>query len=216
MLYQLSYSPKELDDLAALRCGYSSAVLKEADVYPNRWNVARVFRKNRSRLIVGSLVITIGSGCWKSGPEPAPLTNAAAPRAKAPVKPDVTDAELGIWDADAVFQPTSDVPLYAGSTFGWRINIPCERGLVSVDEEMRLPAPGDWPADPELHVSPDQRTVTLHYQAECREGWIEKRWSVSAGDPPGLWVIRVSVEGFATKTFRASFRRDVMAPAPGP
>src|SRR3954469_879196 len=39
----LSYSPKELDDLATLRCGYSSAVLKEADVYPFSPNVARVF-----------------------------------------------------------------------------------------------------------------------------------------------------------------------------
>ena len=212
----LSYSPNKLDDLAALNCGYSSAVAKEADVYPFSPNVARVFRKKRSRLIVGTLVITIASGCWQSGRSPTPLTNPTAPRAKAPIKPDVTESDLGVWDRDGVFQPTMDIALYAGSTFGWRIHIPCERGLVTVDEELRLPAPGDWPADPEMHISADQRSVTLHYQAECREGWIEKRWSVSAGDPPGHWVMRVSVEGFATKTFHASFHQDVTPPAPGP
>lgn len=47
MLYQLSYSPKELDDLANGFCGYSSAVWAEADVYPIALIVARVFRKNK-------------------------------------------------------------------------------------------------------------------------------------------------------------------------
>jgi hypothetical protein len=35
MLYQLSYSPKYLDDLALVSPGYSSAVQTEADVYPS-------------------------------------------------------------------------------------------------------------------------------------------------------------------------------------
>lgn len=216
MLYQLSYSPKELDDLAALDCGYSSAVAKEADVYPFSPNVARVFRKNRSRLIVGTFVITIASACWTTSPAPPPITNTSSPRARAPVKPDVSEAELGVYDADGVFRPTNDVPLFAGSAFGWRIRIPCGGGPVTVDEELRLPAPGDWPADPSVLISQDLRSATLHYQTECRAGWIEKQWSVSPGDPPGVWTIHVTVDGFATKTFRASFHRDVPAPAPGP
>ena len=216
MLYQLSYSPKELDNLAALNCGYSSAVAKEADVYPFSPNVARVFRKNRSRVIVATLVITIASACWSSRPAPAPIASSTAPRAKAPVKPEVTEGVLGIWDSDGVFRPTHDVPLHAGSTFGWRIRLPCGPRLVVVDEQLDLPEPGDWPADPEMHISSDRKRATLRYQTDCQAGWIEKRWSVSEGDPPGVWVIRVTAEGFATKTFRASFRRDVLAPAPGP
>ena len=212
----LSYSPKELDDLAALDCGYTSAVAKEADVYPFSPNVARVFRKKRSRLIVGTFVITIGSGCWKSPTAPPPIEPTTAPRAKAPVKPDVTEGEVGVWDADGVFRPSDEVPLHAGSSFGWRIRIPCGAAPVTVDEELRLPAPGDWPADPDMHVSKDLRSVTLHFQTECRAGWIEKQWSVSAGDPPGVWVIRVTVDGFAPKTFHASFHPNVNDPASGP
>lgn len=211
----LSYSPKELDDLATLDCGYTSAVAKEADVYPFSPNVARVFRKNRSRVIVGTFVITIAAGCWTSPAAPAPITNTTA-RAKVPVKPDVSEGEVGVWDQDGVFRPSDDVPLFAGSGFGWRIRIPCSDRPVTVDEELRLPAPGDWPEDPTMRVSPDQKSVSLHYQTECRAGWIEKQWSVSAGDPPGVWVIRVTVDGFATKTFHATFRQEVKVLPSGP
>jgi hypothetical protein len=201
----LSYSPKELDDLAALLCGYSSAVAKEADVYPFSRNVARVFRKNRSMRVMAVFVITI-AGCWHSpSTPPPPLTNTELPRAVSPVLPDVTAAEVGIWDGDGVFHATHDIPLYPGSTFGWRINLPCKTGLVSVAEELHLPAPGDWPSDPEMDISADRTSVVLHYDAECRSGWIEKQWSVSPGDPPGAWSIRVTPDGFAAKTFRVTF-----------
>jgi hypothetical protein len=124
--------------------------------------------------------------------------------------------ELGVWDDDRVFRATNEFPLHAGSTFGWRIRIPCGPRLVVVDEELHLPAAGDWPADPDMHISADRKSVSLRYQLDCRADWIEKQWSVSQGDPPGVWVIRVTVDGYAPKTFRASFRRDVLAPAPGP
>src|SRR2546423_1302294 len=45
MLYQLSYSPKELGNLASDFCGYSCAVQTEADVYPNGLNTASTNRK---------------------------------------------------------------------------------------------------------------------------------------------------------------------------
>ena len=52
MLYQLSYSPNELDDLEAFFEGYTSAVRDEADVYPKRRNVARGQRKKARRRLV--------------------------------------------------------------------------------------------------------------------------------------------------------------------
>src|SRR5678815_2008580 len=48
MLYQLSYSPNELNDLAAFFDGYTLGCADEADVYPKHGNVARGQRKNRS------------------------------------------------------------------------------------------------------------------------------------------------------------------------
>jgi hypothetical protein len=180
-------------------------VAKEADVYPFSRNEARVFRENRSMRVLPFLVITI-AGCWhSSSPAPPPLTNSEPPRAVTPVQPDVTAAEVGIWDPDGAFHSTHDIPLFPGSTFGWRINLPCKTGVVAVAEELWLPAPGDWPADPEMEISADRKRVVLRYQTECRSGWIEKQWSVSPGDPPGAWAIRVTPEGFAPKTFRVTF-----------
>ena len=163
------------------------------------------------------IVITTIAGCWHSSSSaPPPLTNTTAPRAAVPVRPDVTAAEFGIWDPTGAFKPTFDVPLYAGSTFGWRINLPCGSGTVHVDEELHLPAPGDWPADTDMRISQDLKSVSVRDDLECRSGWIEKQWSVAANDPPGLWMIRVTPSGFAPKTFRASFTKDVLAPPPGP
>src|SRR5438093_627649 len=49
MLYQLSYSPKELDNLASTFSRYSSAVRTEADVYPKLVNPASSNRKKEKR-----------------------------------------------------------------------------------------------------------------------------------------------------------------------
>jgi hypothetical protein len=53
MLYQLSYSPNELDNLEAFFEGYTSAVRDEADVYLKRANVARGQRKKALRAFFG-------------------------------------------------------------------------------------------------------------------------------------------------------------------
>jgi hypothetical protein len=156
------------------------------------------------------------AGCWHSPASRQPLTNTTAPRAVAPIRPDVTAAELGIWGPSGVFQRTFDIPLHAGSVFGWRVNLPCRSGTITVEEELHLPAPGDWPADTDMRISKDLKSVSMRYEVECRSGWIEKQWSVAAGDPPGLWTIRVTPVGFAPKVFRAMFTKDVLAPPPRP
>lgn len=83
-------------------------------------------------------------------------------------------------------------------------------------EELHLPAPGDWPADADMRISKDLKSASVRDELECLSGWIEKQWSVAANDPPGLWMIRVTPAGFAPKTFRVTFTRDVLAPPPGP
>ena len=184
---------------------------KEADVYPFSWNVARVFRKNRGTLL-GWLVI---SGCWSSAPPPAvPIANTRPPVPAAHQLKEVAAAEFGIWDLDGQFHPTFEVPLHAGSVFGWRVSLPCTTPFVPIQEELRLPAPGDWGSDPDMMISRDLRSVTIRNRAECHDGWIEKQWSVSAGDPAGVWAVRITAEGYATRTFRATFTPDL--PLPGP
>jgi hypothetical protein len=170
-----------------------------------------VFRKNHGTLL-GWLVV---SGCWSSPPAPAaPIANSRPAVPAAPQLKEVAAAEFGIWDLDGQFHPTFEVPLHAGSVFGWRVSLPCTTPFVPIQEELRLPAPGDWGSDPDMTISRDLRSVIIRNRAECHDGWIEKQWSVSAGDPAGVWAVRITAEGYATRTFRATFTPDL--PLPGP
>lgn len=105
---------------------------------------------------------------------------------------------------DGAIEAAREVPLYPGSTFGWRLGLGCT-AAVEVREELRLPAPGDWGTDPDLEISRDRRTARIASTVPCEGGSIEKLWSVSPHDPPGVWIIRVKARGFATQTFRARF-----------
>lgn len=154
-------------------------------------------------------VVCIACGCWSNAPAREPIHN-EAPRVATPVLPGVLAAELGVFDADGVLHPTADIPLYAGSAFGWRIQIGCT-SAVEYREELRLPSPGDWGSDPDMTISAGGKLATIEATAACEAGWIEKIWSVSAGDPPGVWVIRVTPAGFAPHTFRVTFAAAVPA-----
>jgi hypothetical protein len=177
-------------------------VTKEADVYPFSWNVARVLRKNR-RLALFCLLIT---GCWSSAATPPePPASTTSGRAAVPSLVEPRSSELGIWDRDGAFHATDDVPLAPGQVFGWRLDLPCTTPQVVYQEEMQLPAPGDWATDPDIRVSYDGKTVIVRSSAECSDGWIEKQWSVAAADPPGVWTLRITVAGYAPTTFRLRF-----------
>ncbi len=143
------------------------------------------------------------AGCW-SGATTPPIEANARPEPERPREP--IEAELGMIDADGAFHPTRDVVLYPGSVFGWRIRLPCnDDERIRFREQLRVPSAGDWGADPTMTISADQRTATVHASAVCRSGWIAKSWMISPGDPAGLWTLRVTVEGYAAKTFRAMF-----------
>jgi hypothetical protein len=153
------------------------------------------------------------AGCWSAPPPVAPIPARAAP----PVvhrDPEPTTAEFGIVDDDGVLHPATEIPHYPGSAFGWRLQLGCEH-TVEVDEELRLPSPGDWSADPDIRVSANGKTARVHSEAACVDGWIENTWTVSAGDPPGAWSLRVTAAGFAPQTFRATFE-PTEAPPPAP
>ena len=159
------------------------------------------------RPIVFGLAAVALAGCWSS-PAPAVPTPHAPPRAPIPAARPIPDGELGTWDELGAFHPTFEIPLAAGTVFGWRLAIPCGRrpqGGVEVLEELRLPAPGDWGGDPEMVISADRTKVSVRATIDCQDGWIEKQWSVSAGDPVGTWTIRVTAEGYGPRSFLATF-----------
>jgi hypothetical protein len=154
------------------------------------------------------------AGCWASPPPVAPPIEHRASTPVAHRGPEPIVAEFGTIDDDGVLHPSAEIPLYPGSAFGWRLQLPCQH-TVEVDEELRLPSAGDWSTDPDVAISARGKVATVHSEAACLDGWIESSWRVSAGDPPGIWVLRVTAAGFAPQTFRATFVPTV-APTPGP
>lgn len=192
-------------------------------------NVARVFRfdlsPGRNGYIPGpvrrALFFTMLAlpGCWSSPPPPAKPVEVAAPLA--PRAPDLRvplTAEFGTVDDSGALHPTAEIPLYPGSAFGWRLEIGCEH-TTEVDEELSLPARGDWGADPDITISKNGRIARTQSEAICLDGWVDKTWTVSANDPPGPWKVTVTVDGFQPQVFYATFVPAVappMSPLPQP
>ena len=188
-------------------------------MYPFSPNVARVFRKNRKslqssfvRLPLFSLVATTFAGCWSTPPAPvAPVANIAPVAPRAPDLRLPLTAELGWVDDTGTLHPATEIPLYPGSAFGWRLELGCEH-TVEIDEELELPARGDWGTDPDMTISKNGRIAHVHSEAICLDGWIDKTWTVSAGDPPGPWKLTISVDGFRPQKFYATFVPAVAPP----
>ncbi len=143
-----------------------------------------------------------------------PVQNSAPVAARAPDLRVPLSAELGTVDDAGTFQPATEIPLYPGSAFGWRLEIGCKH-TVEVEEELVLPARGDWGTDPDLAISKNGRVARTVSEAICLDGWIDKTWTVSANDPAGPWKVTVTVDGFRPQVFYATFVPAV-APPPSP
>ena len=118
-------------------------------------------------------------------------------------------AQLGHWDDDeARFVRSTRFLLEEGTSYTWRIRLPCT-GPVLFREVQPLPAPGDWTFSlqdmPGTTISEDRTTTTTVDYAACVDGWIEHTWVLAANDPPGQYVITVSIDGYPPQTFRPRF-----------
>ena len=163
-----------------------------------------MFRKNPMLGLIG-LVLT---GCWSG---PAAYQNAAPPARPVAARPaEVMASDFGTVNEDGVVTPATEIPLYDGSLFGWRVKLPRCEETVEVREELQLPDVGDWDRAEGMMISKDRRTAIVHSATECHDGWIAKIWSIAPSDPPGEWVLRVHVKGYSPLTFSAT----VAAPPP--
>ena len=189
-------------------------------MYPIVWNVARVFRKLLSSdpalranlaLFGVALVAAPCGGCWTERVPVAPVASAPPAPVTGPLREPFA-LMFGVIDGAGRLEPAVEIPLFAGSAFGWRIQLGCS-GEVEVRDDIHLHSPGDWVADPDMQISRDQRTAVVKGPRACVDGWIERTWTVSAGDPPGPWVLRVTIAGYARQTLRAVF---VRSPTPAP
>ena len=104
------------------------------------------------------------------------------------------------------FTPSATVPLKDGQGFGWRMSVQTAKKKLLVREELTLPEePKTW-GDPEPDIkrktTPDGRTAITEVWLEPRDGFLFHSWTVTKGDPKGIWILKVSVQGQAERVFR--------------
>lgn len=139
----------------------------------------------------------------------------AAPAAPAAGEVVVLRAEVGLLGArDEAgrqrFSPGTQLPLRDGQEFAWRLVVKTNKPFVRVREELTLPAePRTW-GDPEPDIrrrtTPDGRTAITEWRLAPVDGVLQSAWTVTTGDPPGTWVLKLKVEDQPERVFRLQAR----------
>jgi hypothetical protein len=107
----------------------------------------------------------------------------------------VTGTEFGSWTPCGTFVAADRVPLAVGETFGWQIEVPDGRPVVW-REELVLPAPpSQWSGAHFIDISDDGRVATTAGVDVPWDGVIEHAWSITEGDPPGEYELRLWIDG---------------------
>jgi hypothetical protein len=157
-----------------------------------------VSRASRFRSRCAAVAACAAFGCIQIVQAPAP---APAPgTAEAPGEPESPASLFGIITTDAAGEPrfveTTSVPNVAGQSFGWFVWVGESEISVKWTESLTLPAAGEWPDaadEPNISISPDQRTAIVQDEAVPERGFIFNFWEVAQGDPSGEYAIVVKV-----------------------
>lgn len=112
----------------------------------------------------------------------------------------------------AGFVAASVVPLVVGQPYGWRIHVTPPDAFVHWKEEFTLPAvPKTWggvnpddsdpPGGKQQMLEKGGKACVSEKDVRAANGTISNFWSVAKGDPPGVYKMRVWVNGKLAKTF---------------
>ena len=135
-------------------------------------------------------------------PSPAPaLARAAMPARLKPfqignVPMRVEFGSFAKAEHGAEFTPATSFPLRPGVHYGWRLHVADGRDIVPIKEELRLPAPPKvWSSVNSFQRPDDGLTAITESPATVFDGTVEQAWTVAPGDPPGRYILRLSVDG---------------------
>ena len=140
---------------------------------------------------------------WRSADSVPVCHHAAAPAG--PVE--VEEAAFGVsqWlEADGyIFSETDHIHLVPGTTFGWQLKLRDPTTSVMLREEFVLPAPpAHWGLGADTRLSDDRRTAVTEHLITPSEGWLQRDWSVTEGDPEGAYEMRVFLNDELVRTFK--------------
>lgn len=103
------------------------------------------------------------------------------------------------------FQVSRRVPLQEGQGYGWYVELKTRKPRIKWREELVVPTPpetwGIQGSTAQHSISDDRRTLTTEREVAPNRGLIYNMWAVAAGDPKGLHIVRVYVEGNLVRTF---------------
>lgn len=110
--------------------------------------------------------------------------------------------EMPVEGQGRVLIESDRVPLVVGTTFGWVMLVSPEDERVHVREELILPeAPKTWQHTEATRISSDGRVAITEDVLVPKDGWISNGWTITEGDPPGPYQIRVYLDGRLVKSF---------------
>lgn len=150
--------------------------------------------------VVALLLLSFSPGAISALPEKP--TNAA-------VSIKVLGGEFGLFNfsdpSKPSFVPSALVPLVPDQAYGWIIRIRTDKAKIKWREEFTLPVkPTTWGAAEPVgtrSVSNDGRTSVTEREVTPDQGLLFNSWSVAPGDPKGIYIIRVFIEGTFAETF---------------
>ena len=104
---------------------------------------------------------------------------------------------------EQVFEPTQELVMRPGTTYGWQITLRTSRREVQWEERLTLPtAPTQWGISSQVTLSPDRRRATTRSSSLTQpvkglgsEVTISNYWFFTQGDPPGVYTMDVRLEG---------------------
>lgn len=115
--------------------------------------------------------------------------------------PRVSASAFGVYDCGG-FVPTTEVDLIPGETFGWRLAVP-DGQPVMWREELVLPsAPAQWSGANFVDIRDDGRTAVTAGVDTPWNGELAHAWSITDGDPPGEYELRLWIDGRLHEIYR--------------
>ena len=106
---------------------------------------------------------------------------------------------------EPVFKVSRRIPLEEGQGYGWFVEIKTSKPKIKWREEFVLPAkPATWDTQgstAQYFLSKDGRTLITEREVTPVNGIISNTWEVAAGDPKGLYIMRVYIEGKLIQVF---------------
>ena len=113
----------------------------------------------------------------------------------------VSGTVFGVYDCEG-FTATSNVAWAEGATFGWRVRVP-DGQPIAWREELVLPsAPTSWSGANFIDIKDQGRTAVTAGVDMPFDGELAHVWSVTAGDPPGAYELRLWLDGQLHQVFQ--------------